>query len=89
EETERAVNEPLSTVSDDVGKVFDETPEGVELFSKVLKLINTATEYNATISILDIVNADWRRFEGIVKEVIIDKLKEKENAPENIDVFKK
>jgi hypothetical protein len=51
EEIEKPVVEPVSNISDEVEKTFDETPEGIALFSKTLSIINTSTEYNATISI--------------------------------------
>lgn len=86
EEIEKPVPEPVNAENEDK-KMFDETPEGIALFSKALGIVNTSTEYNATISILDIVDKNWRRFEGVVKDILIEKLKEKENAPENIDVF--
>ena len=86
EEIEKSVIEPVNAENEDE-KMFDETPEGIALFSKALGIVNTSTEYNATISILDIVDKNWRRFEGVVKDILVDKLKEKENAPENIDVF--
>ena len=87
EKIEMPVPEPLSTVSDEIQKIFDETPEGIALFSKVLEIINTTTEYNATVSILDIVDGNWKKFEGICKQIIVSKLKEKENAPELIEIF--